>query len=202
MKHILRRVYYFLPYAISKYINLIIMKFKHVKCGKNLKIRGILYIKNGLINPFTKNKNIIIGDNVRINSSRASNPIGGQTKTIINVSKNGKVIIGQGTGISNTAIVSHNNIKIGNNVFIGSGCKIYDTDFHSIYSDNRLNNNIGVKTKPISIGDEVFIGSHCIILKGVTIGEKSVIGAGSVVTKDIPKGEVWGGNPAQFIKKI
>ena len=41
-----------------------------------------------------------------------------------------------------------------------------------------------------------------IILKGVTIGENSVVGAGSVVTKDIPSGEVWAGNPAKFIRKI
>jgi acetyltransferase-like isoleucine patch superfamily enzyme len=48
----------------------------------------------------------------------------------------------------------------------------------------------------------VFIGARCIILKGVTIGEKSIVAAGSVVTKNIPEGEVWGGNPAKFIKKI
>lgn len=51
------------------------------------------------------------------------------------------------------------------------------------------------------INDNVFIGARCIILKGVTIGSKSIIGAGSVVTKNIPEGEIWAGNPAKFIKK-
>ena len=29
-----------------------------------------------------------------------------------------------------------------------------------------------------------------------------MIAAGSVVVNDIPSNEVWGGNPARFIKKI
>lgn len=59
----------------------------------------------------------------------------------------------------------------------------------------------GGTTKPVSIGNGAFIGAHSIILKGVSIGEKSIVGAGSVVTKGIPDGEVWAGNPAQFIRK-
>ena len=29
-----------------------------------------------------------------------------------------------------------------------------------------------------------------------------MIGAGSVVTKDVPAGELWVGNPAKFLKKV
>ncbi len=46
-----------------------------------------------------------------------------------------------------------------------------------------------------------FLGANTIIVKPVTIGENAVVGAGSVVTKDIPDGEVWAGTPAKFIKK-
>lgn len=53
---------------------------------------------------------------------------------------------------------------------------------------------------PISVGSEVFIGVNAIILPGVSIGDRCVIGAGSVVTKDIPTGQVWAGVPAHFIK--
>lgn len=28
-----------------------------------------------------------------------------------------------------------------------------------------------------------------------------IVGAGSVVTKNIPDGEIWAGSPARFIKK-
>ena len=48
----------------------------------------------------------------------------------------------------------------------------------------------------------MFIGGGSIILKGVTIGERAVVGAGTVVTKDIPAGEIWAGNPARFIRKL
>jgi acetyltransferase-like isoleucine patch superfamily enzyme len=46
------------------------------------------------------------------------------------------------------------------------------------------------------------IGAASVILGGVTIGEKAMIGAGSVVTKNIPDGELWLGNPAKFVRKI
>ena len=64
---------------------------------------------------------------------------------------------------------------------------------------------IGVKEASkaaVHIGNHVFIGTRCIITKGVTIGDKSIVAAGSVVVSDIPSGEVWGGNPAQFIRNI
>jgi len=57
-------------------------------------------------------------------------------------------------------------------------------------------------SKPVTIGDNVFIGMNSIILKGVNIGNNVRIAAGSVVTKSIPANQIWGGNPAAFIKNI
>lgn len=37
---------------------------------------------------------------------------------------------------------------------------------------------------------------------GVTIGAGSLIAAGSVVTKSVPAGEVWGGVPARKISTV
>jgi acetyltransferase-like isoleucine patch superfamily enzyme len=54
----------------------------------------------------------------------------------------------------------------------------------------------------VRIEDGAFIGTNAIILKGVTVGAESVIAAGAVVAKSIPPGEIWGGNPARFIKKL
>lgn len=85
----------------------------------------------------------------------------------------------------------------------GGGVKLYDTDFHSISYEERIQKpDPGIKSKPILIKEGAFIGAHSIILKGVTVGRHSVIGAGSVVTKDIPDNEVWAGNPARFIRKL
>lgn len=38
------------------------------------------------------------------------------------------------------------------------------------------------------------------ILPGVEIGPNSIVAAGSVVTRSVPPGEVWGGVPAHFIE--
>ena len=41
------------------------------------------------------------------------------------------------------------------------------------------------------------IGAGAVILPGVRIGAGAMIGAGAVVTKDVPAGETWVGNPAR-----
>lgn len=55
-------------------------------------------------------------------------------------------------------------------------------------------------TKPIVVGNNVFIGVRSMIMPGVHIGDRCIIAAGSVVTKDVPSNQVWGGVPARFIK--
>ena len=51
------------------------------------------------------------------------------------------------------------------------------------------------------IGDNVFYWYECYyILKGSYIGNNVIIAAGSVVSQNIPDNQVWGGNPATFIK--
>lgn len=52
----------------------------------------------------------------------------------------------------------------------------------------------------VDIGDNSFIGANTIICNTVKIGKNVIVGAGSVVTKDIPDNQIWGGNPAHFIK--
>ena len=41
------------------------------------------------------------------------------------------------------------------------------------------------------------IGAGAVILPGLRIGAGAMIGAGAVVTRDVPPGEVWVGNPAR-----
>lgn len=166
--------------------------------GKNLVLRGLIKIKrkNG-----TKKGNIQFGENVTINSGFWANPIGGANFTSF-CSMGGNILIGNHVGISNTAFFSVSMIRVEEGANIGSGCRIWDTDFHSINPEKRLNGNIDIPSAPVIIGKNAFVGGGCIILKGVTIGENAVIGAGSVVARDIPANEVWAGNPIRFIKKI
>ena len=117
----------------------------------------------------------------------------------------GKQLIGMDTTIGSFA-------DIGDNVVIGTGCKI---QCHvSIPPLTQIGNNVflgpGVKIandpkmdgnlKGTLIKDGAKIGMGALIQGGITIGENSIIGMGSVVLCDVPGGETWVGNPARKIK--
>lgn len=177
--------------------NKLVVNYKKVDYGKNLKINGKLYCHGN-------RGRICIGDNCVINSSEESNNTAGGMHTHLITCGNGSITIGNNVGMSQVNIVSYNKIVIEDNVLLGACVKIWDTDFHSLKYTQRLNETSAetAKNSPIHIGEGTFIGACSIILKGVNIGKHCVIGAGSVVTKDIPNCEVWAGNPAKFIKKI
>ncbi|MFW9879002.1 MAG: N-acetyltransferase [Candidatus Thorarchaeota archaeon] len=52
------------------------------------------------------------------------------------------------------------------------------------------------------IEDFAIISTSSVLMPGITIGEDCLIGAGSIVTKNVPNGELWMGIPAKFIKKV
>lgn len=85
-------------------------------------------------------------------------------------------------------------VRVENNVFIGPNVTFTNDKFpKSKNKDWQL-----LRTR---ICEGASIGAGATILPGITIGKNAVIGAGSVVTKDVPEGETWVGNPARF-KKI
>lgn len=192
VKKLLRTIYYF-P---STFLNRIQYLFKGICVGKGHETKGILVIRNHGV--------CRMGDAVRINSSGKANPIGCGDKTYLQIRKNGQLIIGDHTRMSNCAITCASSIEIGSYVRIGAGVKIYDTDFHSLNPEERTAEpeQGAPNTRPIKICDKAFIGAGSFILKGVTIGMGAVIGAGSVVTKNVPDGEIWGGNPAKKIGAV
>lgn len=49
----------------------------------------------------------------------------------------------------------------------------------------------------VTIGDDAYIGSNAVIRQGLTVGAGATIGMGAVVTKNVPPGETWAGNPAR-----
>jgi len=166
---------------------------------KSFRSRGVPYIMVA-----AKAKGITIGANFAMNNGIGHNPIGCPQPCSFFVDNNSEIIIGDNVGISQTALISHCSIRIGNNVKIGGGTCIYTTDFHSLDASIRASKEDQKHRvcKPVVIEDNVFIGAHSIILKGVTIGMNSIIGAGSVVTKSIPANQIWAGNPAKFIRDI
>ena len=173
----------------------------------NRLVGGVKIIKKSLlIRILTKSKNgeLIIGDNFKCNNKIKSNSIGLIQPCIFNIATpNSKIIIGNNVGISGSTICATTSVTIGNNVLIGSGCLISDTDSHPIDWEDRLyDRNEKTRRAPIIIKDNAFIGARSIILKGVTIGEGAVVGAGSVVSKDVPPYSIVAGNPARIVKTL
>jgi len=169
--------------------------FRRTKIGKNLRLNG---------NPFVQSKgDIVLGSNCIINSGNASNPIGAGSFTNIVVKHGAKLVIGDNVGLSNTTLFVSNSVTIEPFVKIGGGCKIWDTDHHSIIAEDR-NNYPEIKPvgKPVLLCKGCWLSGDVTVLKGITIGQNAVIAYGSVVTKNIPANQLWGGIPAKFISDI
>lgn len=117
----------------------------------------------------------------------------------------------------NVNICSHcfieNDVKIGNNVTIKCGVQVWDgielEDNVMIGSNVTFTNDMYPRAKnkdwkllPTKVCKGATVGAGSVILPGITIGERAFIAAGSVVTKDVPAGELWMGSPAKFYKKV
>ena len=177
----------------NRLLNSAILRYYKVDFSKSLIVNGILKVSS--------RGRIIIGNNVTINSSARSNFVGLGNFSAIVCSKGATICIKDGCQISNSLIFARKDIIIGSNVFIGGGCQILDSDFHPLVSHERISRGNKGTALPVIIHENVFIGANSIILKGVEVHANSIIAAGSVVTKDIGPDEIWGGNPAKFIKK-
>ena len=168
-----------------------------VRLGKGCRSNGIPELEMSLEGHFTA------GAYLELQNGRHYNMIGRQQPCFFIVGKHAELTIGDRVGISGTAVVCHQSVSIGDHTCIGMNCVIYDTDFHDL--DHRKRARVpedysNVCRRPVRIGRHVFIGAHSTILKGVTIGDGAIIGAGSVVAKNVPAGEIWGGNPARCLQ--
>lgn len=123
-----------------------------------------------------------------------------------------KAQIGEKCNICSHCLIE-NDVKIGNKVTIKSGVQVWDgitiednvqIGANVTFTNDRYprakNPNWVLEKTIIKRGASVGAGST--LLCGITIGENAMIGAGSVVTKDVPAGELWVGNPAKFLRKI
>lgn len=102
-----------------------------------------------------------------------------------------------------TTIGYHNFIFSSACIEIGDDCLIapfvYIVDSNHQIDKSQLINQQPNETAPIKIENGVWIASNVTVLKGITIGEGAVIAANSVVNKDVPAFEIWGGSPAKKI---
>ena len=98
-----------------------------------------------------------------------------------------------------------NSIRIGNGVNIQDG-----TVLHTLYEKSTIeigdHVSVGhnVTIHGATVKDYALIGMGSTILDHAIVGEGAIVAAGSVVLSKtvIKPGELWGGTPAKFIKKV
>lgn len=93
-------------------------------------------------------------------------------------------IIGMNSKLDNLCHIAHN-VKMGQGVVIAA---------------------YGGISGSVEIGDFVIMGGRVGIADHIKIGEKAILSAGTIVSRDVPKGENWGGYPAkpkmQWLKEL
>ena len=201
----MRKIYRFLTRNLPTFYYCLVSGLKY---HRDWQLRGgVKIIKSSWLNKLllkSRNGELIIGRNFKCNNKVKSNSIGLIQPCVFNISfPYSRIEIGNNVGISGSSICARKKVKIGNNVLIGSGCLITDSDAHPIdWIDRRDAREDKVRCAPVIIGNDVFIGARSIILKGVTIGDRAIVGAGAVVSADVPPDCIVAGNPAKIVKRL
>lgn len=85
--------------------------------------------------------------------------------------------------------IAQNCVLVAANHMMGAGVNFIDT----AWDEERTG---------VILGDNVWVGANCTLLPGCRIGDNVIIAAGSVVRGTVPGGEIWGGIPARFLRRL
>ena len=93
-------------------------------------------------------------------------------------------------------------VTIGEKVLIAG--RVYITDHDHKFDDPELcAAECGrLYAAPVVVGQGAWLCEGCVILKGVTIGERAVVAANAVVTHDVEPWTIVGGVPARVIGRV
>ena len=109
-----------------------------------------------------------------------------------------RTIVGQNCNFNGIDVSGGGELVIGNNFHSGKDIMIITSNHN--YEGTMIPYDRTHKMNKIVIEDNVWIGNRVIIVGNTRICEGAIIAAGSVVTKDVPKCAIVGGNPAKVIK--
>ncbi len=113
----------------------------------------------------------------------------------------GGVIIGDNCYIGANTHIASGSLS---DTIIENGCKINGMTF--IGSNDILHENVWITGSTmlagsVEVGRNTSIFSKAVVRDWCKIGEGCTIGMGAVVTKNVPSGETWVGNPARKMEK-
>jgi acetyltransferase-like isoleucine patch superfamily enzyme len=147
------------------------------------KIIKIFFIRP-ILNTLIRLKAQSVGENLKVNGYS-------------NVNKN--TILGNNVNFNGFRVSGPGKVIIGDNFHSGPGCIIF-AGFHNYDSGESIPYDQSYIKRNIIIENNVWFGTNVMVIGTVRIGEGVVIQGGSVVTEDIPKFAVAGGNPAKVFK--
>lgn len=136
--------------------------------------------------------NVLIGHNVML---RPNTFVGADSVISHGSVCEGNCVVGQRVSIHGLSILTMGLI-IEDDVFIGGHLSTSNT------KRIAYRRPYGCVCNAPYIKRAARIGSAVRILPGVVIGENALIGNGSIVTKNIPDGQIWMGCPARYLKDV
>ncbi|KAG2284668.1 hypothetical protein Bca4012_053330 [Brassica carinata] len=103
-----------------------------------------------------------------------------------------------------------------NTITVGAGTNIQDNSLVHVAKSNLngkvlptlIGDNVTIGNSAVLHGctleDESYIGASATVLDGAHVEKHAIVESGSLVRQNtrIPSGEVWGGNPARFLRKV
>jgi acetyltransferase-like isoleucine patch superfamily enzyme len=116
----------------------------------------------------------------------------------------GRLILGDNSviGVGAVILASGGTIRLGRDSGIAQNCVAVCASHRVARGLLHLRGSWDDSRTGVELGDNVWVGAGCILLPGTRIGDNSVVAAGSVVNREIPPGEIWGGIPARKIKDL
>lgn len=185
-----------------------------VKLGKNVVIEDFCLVGVPPRGAKEGELETIIGDDSVIRSHTviyAGNKIGSKFQTGNKANIRELNEIGNNVSVGTLSVVEHHviiedNVRIHTQVFIPEfstlkkGCWVGP---NVVFTNAPYPQSKNVKDELIgpTLHENAIVGANSTLLPGVHIGKDAIVGAGSVVTKDVPSGDVVAGNPARFMKK-
>ncbi|CAN8251342.1 unnamed protein product [Cochlearia groenlandica] len=103
-----------------------------------------------------------------------------------------------------------------NTITVGAGTNIQDNSLVHVAKSNLsgkvlptvIGDNVSIGHSAVlhgcTVEDEAYIGTSATLLDGSHVEKNAMVASGALVRQNtrIPSGEVWGGNPAQFLRKV
>tara|TARA_Y100000590_G_scaffold344091_1_gene393380 strand:- start:5090 stop:5692 length:603 start_codon:yes stop_codon:yes gene_type:complete len=191
------------------------IKYPGVKLGEGVTLQSFVIIGQPSTGEQEGSKETVIGDNSLVRSHTViylGNRIGADFQTGHSVLIREENSIGNFVSIGSHSVIEHHviiedNVRIHSQVFVpeysilNKGCWIGP---NTVLTNAKypLSPKAKEMLKGPVIGENAKIGANATILPGVTIGQDALVGAGSVVTRDVPAGAVYAGNPAVKLKDI